>query len=161
MTEPTDDWDVILEAWRKALGPFVDGSKTAAPDVKLLAGLLRSTVPMPDDFRNILADLLDTPLLPRIVCNWQLRPHFTGGRDKEAVRIERERQINDMVDKRQGSSTEAIADAAEAIGVCEKTAWDVLRKQNQRVAQWRDLLNRVAPMTDEQRAAFLEAIRRQ
>lgn len=156
----TDD-KVILEVWRKALGPFVEGPKTTAPDVKFLAQLLRSTLPLHDDFRNILADMLDTlPLSADFACNWQLRPHFTGERDKEVVRIERERQINDLMDEKQGRSTKAVQDAAEALGVCEKTAWDILRNQSWRLAQWDKRLTEIAPMTDEQKGEFLALLRR-
>jgi hypothetical protein len=163
MAERTDEWDdrLILEAWRKAIGPFVEGSKATMPNVKFLAGLLRSTVPLPDDFRNILADMLDTLPISQLHCNWQLRPHFTGGRDRESVRIERETRINDLLDEKPGRRSEAIQEAAEAIGVCEKTAWDILRKQNDRLAWWDKLLTEIAPpMTDEQKAEFLALIRR-
>jgi hypothetical protein len=171
MTEPTDDereltedvleeWDkVIGPLWERVIRPFIEGPRTSTPDIKVLAQVLRSTAPLPEDFRNILAELLDNHnRLPYLACNWQLRPVFTGGHDKELDRVEEEGQINDAIGQKP-TVTEAIKDVAEAIGLSEETVWKKKRKMEERLASWEKLLIEVSPFTDEQRAEVLRTLR--
>jgi hypothetical protein len=132
MNDDSDSW--------KTLQQFFDNPESAEPDVKALAAVLRSDVPLPDGFRDVLAEVLDSRLPGRLACNWQLKAEHMGLHDEELKNEKEERIIEIKVAEaitRGDSTTKAMPDAAAAAGISLSTAWqktwrNIRRKRKER-----------------------------
>ena len=96
---------------------FFDAKKKDPPDVKALANFLRGDKPLPEGFRLVLAEVLDSRFPGKLACNWQLTPMYVGRYDYEL-------KVSAVDPAAHGRPTRAIRELAPEIGVCERRAWD-------------------------------------
>jgi len=136
MSEPAEEW------W-EAVRLLFDGSREQEPDVGPLVRLLRNKdKPLPEGFRDTLAELLDSRQEGQLACNWQLRPRYVGRADEEQRRVEKER----LIDKAMAgapSKTEAIArvDDLRIPGLKGRTIWRVWSEIQSGRAWWNRVLD--------------------
>jgi hypothetical protein len=118
MSDKSDLW--------KTLQQFFDNPENAKPDIKALAAVLRSDAPLPDGFRDVLAEIFDSRLPGPLACNWRLKPQYAGLYDKE-LKIEKEEKVVEQVIRREAargvSITKSMSTAADAAGISTSTAW--------------------------------------
>jgi hypothetical protein len=128
MTDENDLW--------KTLQQFFDNPKNAEPDTKALAAVLRSDAPLPDGFRDVLAEIIDSRLPGALACNWTLRADFTGRYNRERQKITFEEAVTRAM-ARGAKVSKAMPDAADAVKISERTAWKIwpeIKAERERIA---------------------------
>jgi len=83
-TIPTDDPEAIVAFWKGAFAKFLY-AKTESEAAAALAGALRSEWVLPDDFRLVLADMLEGGSVHLTETSWTLRP--VRRRDADITKI--------------------------------------------------------------------------
>jgi hypothetical protein len=128
MNDKNDPWETLRQ--------FFDNPETAKPDLKSLADALRGDEPLPDGFRDALAEILESRLPGALACNWTLKPEFTGRYDQERQTITFEEAIARAM-ARGAKVSKAMPDASEAVGISERTAWKIwpkIKAERERIA---------------------------
>jgi hypothetical protein len=144
MTEPTD------HEWWNALRPFTYSPRNAEPDVKALVALLRDPdKPLPREFRDLLAEVLDSRSPEGTCNNWTLRPKYVGRHDKEMRKVKKELRVEEAM-ATAANVTKAMSMVA---GVSERAAWKLRREIESHIAGWNRLVES-SGLSDEQKARF-------
>jgi hypothetical protein len=152
MTEPTNR-DLAGEI----LDSFHANPRSAPPDVKALAALLRkSNEPVPG---GVLAEMLDSRLPRKLACNWELRPVFVGRYDDELRRVERERRIDAAMaaEPRVSKAMGAVEDLG-INGLKGRSPWRLWGNMKRRRAWWDKALD-ASGLDDDTKARIRQAWR--
>jgi hypothetical protein len=142
MSDESDPWKTVQQ--------FFDNPKNAEPDIKALAAVLRSDAPLPDGFRDVLAEILDSRLPNALACNWQLVPKYEGTRDA----LSKSDEENSIVRRE-------IANAQSAGQSIESAMWEITQKAkiSKLKKRQKDFDDEIDAMTQEISDSFKEQSR--
>jgi hypothetical protein len=125
-----DEW----EEWAPVLEEFRTNQKNTEPDFNALARLLRSDQPLSQTLRRELASLLEGRMPGAILGqsdNWQLRPVYSGQYNAHLRTLTKERHVEAAL-KDAPTVAAAMADVEDSGAMCERAAWDVLKRLRSR-----------------------------